>query len=214
MSTPDIEQRVAFGPFQMRHLQEQVNDAMRRSFYSYLAEKVIPLLQGRIVRIDGRLWSHYDRPEFAGIPEVRHRYYYEVSLMSEAGSEDAWGEVDYNPQSSTFAAARIKPAGVRTLSEKRQNEQQRQAEWEFQQRNSDHGGDCCPQCNSKHVARLVYGLVLLPTPELRAELDAGRARLGGCCISDISPKWCCVACGRRWGLSSRPDGSAPSHICC
>lgn len=89
MSTPDIEQRIAFGPFQMGHLQEPVDDAMRRSFYSYLAEKVIPLLQGRITRIDGRLWSHYDRPEFAEIPAVRHRFYYEVSLVSEAGSEDA-----------------------------------------------------------------------------------------------------------------------------
>jgi hypothetical protein len=47
MSTPDIEERVAFGPFQMRHLQEQVDDAMRRSFYSYLADKVIPVRSKR-----------------------------------------------------------------------------------------------------------------------------------------------------------------------
>jgi hypothetical protein len=213
MSLAHIEQAVVFGPFQMPRLQGQVNEEMRQAFYSYLAVKVMPLLEGEVVRIDGRVFSHYDRPEFAGLAEVRHRYYYEIRLSSEAGDEEAWGEVDYHPQSATYSPSRIKPPCVRTLSEKRNIDQQRQAELEFQQRNAHHGGDDCPRCHSKQVARLVYGLVH-PTPKIQAELDAGRIRLGGCCISEESRKWCCLSCECSWGLLREPTGNASSPSCC
>lgn len=51
----------------------------------------------------------------------------------------------------------------------------------------------CPSCGSGRIARIFYGLPDF-SPELRADLDAGRIALGGCCISDDDPKWQCLEC--------------------
>ncbi len=200
MHSPGFEQAVAFGPFRMPQFRDQVDDRMRQAFYSYLAKKVLPLLEGRIVRIDGRVFSHYDSPDFAAIGEVRHRYYYELRLASSGGVEQAWGEVDYDPDQATFTPSRIKPPGVRTLTEVRRIEEARQALLEFQKRYAHHPGDYCPKCRSKQVARILYGLHTMPlSASLQADFDAGRIRFGGCCILEDSPKWRCLSCGSEWG---------------
>ena len=184
----------------MPHLQELVNERMQQAFYSYLEQKVMPLLEGEIGRIDGRVFSHYDNPEFAGLAEVRRRYYYEVRLSSRTGVEEAWGELDYDPDTATYAPSRIKPPRVKALTEVHRIEAARQAKAEFQQRHAQHAGDYCPKCHSKQVARIVYGLFPIPLPaSVQAELDSGRIRLGGCCISETSPKWRCLSCESEWG---------------
>jgi hypothetical protein len=200
MESANIEQGVIFGPFRMPHLQELVNERMRQAFYSYLAQQVMPLLEGEISRIDGQVYSHYDRQEFAALAVVRRRYYYEITLSSATGVEDAWGELDYDPDTATYTPSRIKPPGVRTLTEKRQMEQDRQAELEFRRINLHHPGDNCPKCHSRKVAKILYGLYSFYLPaNLKADLDAGRIRFGGCCVSKDSPLWHCLACGSSWG---------------
>jgi hypothetical protein len=201
MSPPGFDQAVSFGPFRMPHLQEQVNDRMRQAFYVYLADKVLPLLEGQIVRIEGRVFSHYDSPQFASIGEVRHRYYFELRLSSAAGVEQAWGEVDYDPDTTTYTPSRIKPPCVRTLTEVRKIEEARQAKVEFQMRHEEHTGDHCPKCHSKQVAKILYGLFPLPLPaSFRADFDSGRICFGGCSISHDFPQWRCVSCGSEWGI--------------
>ncbi len=113
MESAKFEQAVTFGPFQMPHLQELVNERMRQAFYSYLEQQVLPLLEGQVVRITGRVFSHYDRPEFAGIAEVSRRYYYEVSLSSQTGVEQAWGELDYDPDTATYAPIASQASGCK-----------------------------------------------------------------------------------------------------
>jgi len=118
MSSANIVQEVTFGPFRMSHLREQADDRFRRAFYSYLAQQVMPSLDGQIVRIDGRVFSHYDQPQFAQLPEVRLRYYYETSFSSTAGVEEAWGELDYDPSTASWTPSPVKPPRVRTLTQK------------------------------------------------------------------------------------------------
>ena len=43
-----------------------------------------------------------------------------------------------------------------------------------------------------------YGLPRF-TPELKADLDAGRVVLGGCCVCDDDPVYTCRDCKRPWG---------------
>jgi len=201
LDSAKFEQGITFGPFRMPHLQEQVNERMRQAFYSYLAQKVVSLLEGQILRIDGRVFSHYDDPQFAGIADVRRRYYYEIRLSSPTGVEEAWGELDYDPDTATYAPSRIKPPRVRTLTEVRKIEEARQAELEFRQRHSQHTEDYCPKCLSRQVATILYGLFRLPlATSLQADFDSGRIRLGGCCISETSPRWRCLSCGSQWGI--------------
>jgi len=54
----------------------------------------------------------------------------------------------------------------------------------------------CPSCSSDKVLLIEYGL---PTGELFEESLQGKVFLGGCCISDESPKWHCVSCENEWG---------------
>ena len=56
----------------------------------------------------------------------------------------------------------------------------------------------CPACGSESIAEIMYGMPMF-TPELEEELRAGRLSLGGCCISDDSPRWECNECGKQWG---------------
>ena len=62
--------------------------------------------------------------------------------------------------------------------------------------NQDHPSNCVV-CGSSHVARIIYGLV--DVAPLAAELDSGRAVLGGCGICESSCKWHCNACHHEWG---------------
>ena len=61
----------------------------------------------------------------------------------------------------------------------------------------DPNSPVCPNCRAAdHTLPVVYGL---PTPDLWEEARAGRCRLGGCVVSDDSPRWHCRQCGAEWG---------------
>lgn len=51
----------------------------------------------------------------------------------------------------------------------------------------------CPKCDSRRVARILYGL---PTEDeqLFADVEAGKFVLGGCCQLLSAPSWQCVDC--------------------
>lgn len=53
----------------------------------------------------------------------------------------------------------------------------------------------CPKCNSRSVARIVYGLPFFNEQE-SADVDAGKIVLGGCIITGDDPAWQCVSCGQ------------------
>jgi hypothetical protein len=200
-----VQRKIRFGPFRTAHFGEQVDARFRRAFYSYLDQQVIPSLEGDIVRIGGRVYSHYDRPQFNDLAKVKHRYYYELSFHSAAGTEEAEGEVDYDPARDTWAASRLKPLRVKTLSEKRREKQSRKLEHQISIAARHHQPvrpAKCPRCGSKPVAKIIYGLVMIDAG-LEADLKAGKTRLGGCFVSDDNPQWCCAACGHHWGLTAR-----------
>lgn len=205
MRKAKFQHKIKFGPFRTSHYRKQVDAAFRREFYAYLDRQIVPCLEGDIVSVAGRVHSHYDRARFNGLSEVKHRYYFELRFGSAAGTEDAWGEVDYDPATKVWTPSRIKPCRLTTLSEKL---------WEKRKRELDHRISMearhhqpvrpakCPQCGSKRVADIVYGLVLI-TPDLNARLKSGRSSLGGCFVSDDNPQWHCAGCGHRWGLTAR-----------
>lgn len=49
----------------------------------------------------------------------------------------------------------------------------------------------CPKCKSENLAPIKYGL---PGPEMMREAQEGKIILGGCVVSDKSPKWACREC--------------------
>ena len=57
----------------------------------------------------------------------------------------------------------------------------------------------CPECGSSKVARIIYGYLEL-SKDLKKDLDAGKTRLGGCCVSEDSPVWECNFCYHEWGV--------------
>lgn len=59
----------------------------------------------------------------------------------------------------------------------------------------------CPACGSESIAKIMYGMPMM-TPELEEELRTGKLSLGGCCVSDDSPRWECNGCGEEWGRVS------------
>src|SRR6266550_1881240 len=122
MSSANIEQRITFGPFRMQHLREQVDDRFREAFNSYLAQKVISLLDGEVARIEGRVFSHYDQRQFAQMSEVNYRFYYEIRFSSPKGVEKGWGELDYDPRTASWTPSLIKPPRVRTLTDERKSQ--------------------------------------------------------------------------------------------
>lgn len=82
--------------------------------------------------------------------------------------------------------------GARTEAEARRRVTRRAAflaEWVAQR---------CPACGSAEVASILYGLPMYDE-ELRADLDAGRVVLGGCCVGGDDPVWLCRACKHQWG---------------
>lgn len=195
MPLAHIEEGVTFGPFQMPHLAEQVDDRFRRAFYSYLVQQVIPALDSQVERVEGRVFSHYDQPEFAQLAEVRLRYYYEVSFSSAAGVEEAWGELDYDPSTTSWTPSRTKPPSVRNLTQKRKVRALGESHRYKPARPAE-----CPQCHSKEVAEILYGVPHY-SEALQAELDSGRICIGGSWSWDESPQWRCLSCKHEWGLT-------------
>ena len=56
----------------------------------------------------------------------------------------------------------------------------------------------CPECGSGKVVNVIYGYMEL-SEDLKKKLDAGRTRLGGCCVSEDSHVWECNSCHHEWG---------------
>ncbi|PAA74849.1 hypothetical protein BOX15_Mlig009883g3, partial [Macrostomum lignano] len=65
------------------------------------------------------------------------------------------------------------------------------------QQQSAESDEACPQCghqlnaDSSVIVPIVYGR---PSSELMASAEAGRVKLGGCCISPDSPTLHCKKC--------------------
>lgn len=57
----------------------------------------------------------------------------------------------------------------------------------------------CPNCNSKNVAEILYGLPIY-SKELEKKLEKGKIILGGCCITNNSPLFHCNDCSKEWGV--------------
>lgn len=53
----------------------------------------------------------------------------------------------------------------------------------------------CAGCGSVNVVKIVYGY---PSYELFQDAEAGKIRLGGCCISDSDLKYFCKDCEKEW----------------
>jgi hypothetical protein len=190
-----MEHKITFGPFRMARLAEAVDDRFRQAFYSYLAQAVIPPLDGQIERIEGRVFSHYDQPEFAHLTEVRFRYYYELTLSSRQGVKEAAGEVVYDPTTASWTSSHIKPPSVRTLAEKRKIRALLDSHRFTVQRPAE-----CPQCHAGNVAEIIYGVPHW-SEGLVAALKSGEICLGGCWAWDESLQWHCLSCKHEWGLT-------------
>jgi len=54
----------------------------------------------------------------------------------------------------------------------------------------------CPQCQSKKVIPILYGM---PTMEAVEASEAGKLFIGGCCIDADSPDWHCQGCEHEFG---------------
>jgi transposase-like protein len=60
----------------------------------------------------------------------------------------------------------------------------------------------CPRCGSKNSIRIVYGL---PSYDLFLEDEAGKVKLGGCCIEENSPEYFCKDCNNEWNKDQAID---------
>jgi len=63
----------------------------------------------------------------------------------------------------------------------------------------------CPACGAARVATVLYGLPAF-SERLKADLDAGRIVLGGCCIAADDPAWQCVECGTQIHRKKKANG--------
>lgn len=57
----------------------------------------------------------------------------------------------------------------------------------------------CPGCSSPRVVPIVFGY---PGHEMFEAAERGEIELGGCVVTYSDPKWTCVTCGARWGVST------------
>lgn len=55
----------------------------------------------------------------------------------------------------------------------------------------------CPRCGSKNIAEILYGMPAY-YDEIQAKIDAGKLRLGGCCVSGADPKFYCNDCKKEF----------------
>jgi DNA-directed RNA polymerase subunit RPC12/RpoP len=59
-------------------------------------------------------------------------------------------------------------------------------------------GLTCPECASKDIAVILYGLPAL-SGKLEKAIAEGQVTLGGCLVYDGAPEWVCNACGNKFG---------------
>lgn len=53
----------------------------------------------------------------------------------------------------------------------------------------------CPNCESKNTLKILYGM---PTHEAIEQAEAGKIRLGGCCVTVGGPEYYCKDCENEW----------------
>lgn len=54
----------------------------------------------------------------------------------------------------------------------------------------------CPDCHQKdQVIPIIYGE---PRPEIMEQAELGQLKLGGCLVSNHSPKWYCIRDDREF----------------
>lgn len=55
----------------------------------------------------------------------------------------------------------------------------------------------CPECGSKNLMPIVYGLI--DDPDAINQIENGEFAAGGCCVEEDSPKWRCRECKKEFG---------------
>lgn len=60
----------------------------------------------------------------------------------------------------------------------------------------------CPNCGSKNSLKIIYGL---PSYELYQEAEAGKVKLGGCCMIVGGPEYFCKDCEHEWNREQAID---------
>ncbi len=60
----------------------------------------------------------------------------------------------------------------------------------------------CPKCGSCNSVKIVYGM---PGFKLFQEAEAGKVKLGGCCIVEGSPEYYCKDCNNEWNREQLLD---------
>lgn len=73
--------------------------------------------------------------------------------------------------------------------------------------NDDRGGDFCPACGSKSVAKICYGYYDSETNIWKEELDSKKIVLGGCQVSDGAKRFHCNDCKYEWGSLKYEDNN-------
>jgi|GEM_PF-3343919 len=54
----------------------------------------------------------------------------------------------------------------------------------------------CPKCGGEARVPVFYGY---PDEGLTEEAELGLVILGGCLVTEDSPRWCCPLCKHAWG---------------
>lgn len=57
----------------------------------------------------------------------------------------------------------------------------------------------CPNCNSKNIAKYLYGLPDFEDEKLRKKIKKEKIVLGGCDLFDGEPLYHCNECQHDWG---------------
>lgn len=55
----------------------------------------------------------------------------------------------------------------------------------------------CPRCGSENTAKILYGMPSFDGT-LEAKIEAGKVKLGGCCINELSPEGYCNDCKQEF----------------
>jgi hypothetical protein len=93
---PEIsEQTITFGPFETEHFQTNAGPRQRAWFLARVREEILPQLTGPAQSVEGRVFSHYDKPRHVGPHSVVKNYYlFELLFTSVDEVEKVTGSFD------------------------------------------------------------------------------------------------------------------------
>ena len=69
----------------------------------------------------------------------------------------------------------------------------------------------CPSCGSRNIAKIFYGYPMMDR-ELRRKMDNDEIKLGGCIITDNSPKYFCNDCEIEFDTDTTLIGGSVNKI--